>query len=171
MNDEQFDEFAELVATVSPSLRRLALALTGDAHRSEDAVQATLERLFLAWPRLAVRDPVAYARSALVRQVATERRRAWWRREVSVDVLPEPSPTGVGHDDRMVLLDHLARLPTRQRHTVVLRYLEDLPVVEVARLLGCAEGTVKRAAYDGLRTLRAELEHDHAQDCHHEEMT
>ncbi|WP_209020714.1 sigma-70 family RNA polymerase sigma factor [Nocardioides sp. 1609] len=164
MHDEHLAGFAEVVAAVSPSLRRLALALTGDPHRSEDAVQATLERLFLAWPRLRVRDPAAYARAALVRQVATERRRAWWRREISVEVLPETTLTGADHDGRLVLLDHLAALPQRQRHTVVLRYLEDLPVAEVATLLGCTEGTVKRAAHDGLRTLRAVLEQDRNHD-------
>lgn len=153
------DDFAELVAAVTPSLRRLALGLTADPHRAEDAVQATLERLFLAWPRVSVRDPAAYARTALVRQVASERRLAWWWREVSTGSPPErPDREGAGVEERLVLLEHLARLPERQRHTVVLRHLEDLSVAEVADLLGCTEGTVKRASYDGLRSLRASLE-------------
>jgi RNA polymerase sigma-70 factor, ECF subfamily len=43
-------------------------------------------------------------------------------------------------------------LPRRQAQVVALHYLED-PVVEVARLLGCAEGTVKTLATTGVDDL------------------
>jgi RNA polymerase sigma-70 factor (sigma-E family) len=155
------EEFVDFVAATLPGLRRLAWSLVGDRHRSEDALQATLERLYLAWPRIEIRDPVAYARAALVRQVAEERRRMWRRREVSAGSVPDYVPTERALADvvadRVLLLELLAQLPPRQRHTVVLRYLEDLPVAEVATLLRCTEGTVKRAAHDGLRSLRAAL--------------
>ncbi len=39
----------------------------------------------------------------------------------------------------------------------MLRYCEDLPEAEVARLLGCTVGTVKVHAHRGLRALRALL--------------
>jgi DNA-directed RNA polymerase specialized sigma24 family protein len=107
--------FAEFVAATLPGLRRLAWGLVGDRHRAEDAVQATLERLYLAWPRLEVRDPVAYARAALVRQIADERRRAWWQREVSTGSVPdrgeiEPA-LGDVVADRSQLLELLSQLP------------------------------------------------------------
>lgn len=153
--------FAEFVAATLPGMRRLAWSLVGDRYRAEDAVQATLERLYLAWPRLEVRDPVAYARAALVRQVADEGRRVWRRREVSAGSVPDHVAMERALEDvvadRSLLLALLAQLPPRQRHTVVLRYLEDLPVAEVATMLRCTEGTVKRAAHDGLRSLRAAL--------------
>ena len=49
------------------------------------------------------------------------------------------------------------RLPTRQRAVLVLRYYEDLPEAEVARLLGLPLGTVKSLAHRGLARLRGEL--------------
>ncbi len=162
------EEFGDFVVATLPGLRRLAWSLVGDRARAEDAVQATLERLYVAWPRLEVRNPAAYARTTLVRQVVDERRRAWWQRERSVGSVPDGSHSTSGFDDdvadRLLLLDLLAALPPRQRHAVVLRYLEDLSVAEVATLLGCTEGTVKRAAHDGLRSLRIALTEVEATD-------
>jgi DNA-directed RNA polymerase specialized sigma24 family protein len=40
---------------------------------------------------------------------------------------------------------------------VILRYLCDLPVADVAQVLGCSEGTVKSRTHHGLRALRAVL--------------
>ena len=49
---------------------------------------------------------------------------------------------------------NLTRLPRQQRTVLVLRYFEDLPETEVAKLLGCSSGSVKTHAHRGLRTLR-----------------
>jgi RNA polymerase sigma factor (sigma-70 family) len=51
----------------------------------------------------------------------------------------------------------LGTLTPRQRAMVVLRFLEDLPVAEVAGLLGVAEGTVKSQTARGVEALRAVL--------------
>jgi RNA polymerase sigma-70 factor, ECF subfamily len=48
-------------------------------------------------------------------------------------------------------------LPRRQAQVVALHYLEDLSVVEVARVLGCAEGTVKAHLHTGRETLAQRL--------------
>ena len=51
----------------------------------------------------------------------------------------------------------LAGLPPQQRAAVVLRHLEDLPVAEVAALLGIAAGTVQSQTARGVQALRAVL--------------
>jgi RNA polymerase sigma factor (sigma-70 family) len=56
-----------------------------------------------------------------------------------------------------VLWSAVRRLPARQRAVLVLRYHEDLPEAEVARLLGLPLGTVKSLAHRGLARLRGEL--------------
>jgi Sigma-70, region 4 len=45
-------------------------------------------------------------------------------------------------------------LPDRQRVAVVLRHVADLPIAEVASVLGCPPGTAKSHMSRGLRRLR-----------------
>ena len=59
--------------------------------------------------------------------------------------------------DGLVLWSAVRCLPARQRAVLVLRYHEDLPEAEVARLLGLPLGTVKSLAHRGLARLRGEL--------------
>jgi RNA polymerase sigma factor (sigma-70 family) len=56
-----------------------------------------------------------------------------------------------------VLWSAVRCLPARQRAVLVLRYHQDLPEAEVARLLGLPVGTVKSLAHRGLARLRGEL--------------
>ena len=57
----------------------------------------------------------------------------------------------------MVLWQAVQVLPPRQRAVLVLRFHEDLPEAEVARLLGLPLGTVKSLAHRGLARLRDRL--------------
>ena len=54
----------------------------------------------------------------------------------------------------------ITTLPPRQREAVVLRYLADLPLADVAEAMGCALGTVKATLHQALGSLRVELEED-----------
>ncbi|MGL5819165.1 MAG: SigE family RNA polymerase sigma factor [Phycicoccus sp.] len=166
--DPDFVAFAEAAIT---RLRPLAHAVARDPHRADDLVQTTLERMYAAWPRVrrTVDDPMAYARTVLVRALVSEQRRAWRSREVLDGRLDEQScregVRDVHADDesltwatRLDLRQALARLPVRQRTAVVLRHLEDLPVEVVADLMDCAPGTVKSTTSAGLAALRTHLD-------------
>jgi DNA-directed RNA polymerase specialized sigma24 family protein len=59
--------------------------------------------------------------------------------------------------DGLVLWSAVRRLPAKQRAVLVLRYHQDLPEAEVARLLRLPLGTVKSLAHRGLVRLRTEL--------------
>jgi RNA polymerase sigma-70 factor, ECF subfamily len=48
-------------------------------------------------------------------------------------------------------------LPSRQRQAVALFYLEDWPVAEIARFLGCTETTVRGHLHRGRATLARRL--------------
>lgn len=155
------DDFTAYVTAGAGRLRRTAYLLCGDWHRAEDIVQTALVRLYASWSR--IHDPTAvdaYTRQVIVRVFLDERRRSW-RRELPTERLPDAAvPESHAVEDRMVVVAALARVPARQRAVLVLRFWEDLPVTETARLLGCSEGTVKSQTSRGLAHLRAALARD-----------
>jgi RNA polymerase sigma factor (sigma-70 family) len=65
---------------------------------------------------------------------------------------------GPGRRDELLAVQAaIRRLPARQRAVLVLRYHEDLPEREVARLLRIPVGTVKSSANRALTRLRRDL--------------
>jgi RNA polymerase sigma-70 factor (sigma-E family) len=154
----EFDErFVAYVRERGDHQLRVALLLTGDWHAAEDLVQASLVKLYRAWPRLDTEtDLDAYLRRIMV-NVHRSWWRARWRRETPAAVLPDLA-SGEDIADRQalgaVVRAALARLPRQQRAVLVLRHCEDLPEAEVAEILGCSVGTVKTHAHRGLRALR-----------------
>lgn len=158
MSPEHEREFREFVAARSAALLRTAYFLTGDAHRAQDLLQTALLACARRWGRIRDREqPEAYVRRALHRHQVN-----WWRaRARRPETLVASTPErAVGHDhatDTVVrhgLIEALRTLPPRQRAVVVLRYYEDRPEAEVARLLDISLGTVRSQAAKALAKLR-----------------
>ncbi len=154
-------EFTEFVRARSGALLRTAYLILGDHALAQDLVQEALTKVYLAWPRIQKREGVeAYARVVVVNTAISWKRRKGWHNEQPVDELPE-SVDGVdeGPEERLAVWRTLLTLPPRQRAALVLRFYEDLSVAETARIMGCAEGTVKSQVSQGIARLR-ELGHD-----------
>ena len=150
-DDGSFDEFMRLS---SPRLLRLAWLLTGGASTAEDLVQETLERVYVAWPRIEPGGTHNYARRILINLHTDSHRRRW--RETTTAEIPE-----LGRPDRsedVTLADQLtaalAQLPVRERQCVVLRHHVDLSERDVADALNISTGTVKSSTSRGLARLR-----------------
>jgi RNA polymerase sigma-70 factor (ECF subfamily) len=61
------------------------------------------------------------------------------------------------NDDAVVLAAALRRLPTHQRIAMVLFYVLELPVAEIAAQTGVPVNTVKVRLFRGRQTLAAQL--------------
>jgi RNA polymerase sigma-70 factor (sigma-E family) len=148
-------EYIEYVTARLPALRRLAYVLSGDAHRADDLVQQTITALFVRWRKIrTVAHLDRYVRSMLVHTFIDERRLAWAKVRLFHEIPEQAAPVDHGFEDRTVLHAALAQVPRRQRAVLVLRFIYDLSVSEVAESLGCSEGTVKSQTSRGLTTLR-----------------
>jgi RNA polymerase sigma-70 factor (sigma-E family) len=149
-------DFADFVNGRFTALQRFGYLLTGNWHSAEDLVQASLAKVW--FHRRSLRSSSAmesYARTVMVNTNAQ-----WWRRkwkgETPTETLPEPAAPSAFTtvDDRDRLLRALATLPRRTRAALVLRFFEDLPHAEIAKIMGCSIGTVKSTVSRGLARLR-----------------
>jgi RNA polymerase sigma-70 factor (sigma-E family) len=153
--------FEAFAADAVDTLFRTGCLLTGDASEAEDLVQETFLQVARRWRRVAVMDhPVAYARQILINlAVDGARRRSRQQAELQpAGSQPELPDEGAARalrqiDDLAEFRWALARLAPRERTVLVLRYWADLPVAEVAGILGCSEGTVKSTASRGAARL------------------
>ncbi|MFC4854788.1 sigma-70 family RNA polymerase sigma factor [Actinophytocola glycyrrhizae] len=64
------------------------------------------------------------------------------------------APADAGPGERLALRAALLAVPPGQRAVLVLRYVADLSVEQVAETLGCTAGTVKSQTARGLAALR-----------------
>lgn len=110
-------------------LLRLAYLLTGSRETAEDLVQSAFAAAQPRWQQIA--DPPAYLRRSVVNLAKDGQRREFRRRRL---LRPETEPiTAIPEVDESWAT--IRRLPAHQRAVVVLHYYEDLPLVEIGRLL------------------------------------
>ena len=148
------------------SCRRLVVQLygvVGDLGEAEDLVQEAFVRAAAAGRRFARVDNA----EAWLRTVAVNLHRNRWRKvrnfgRVRVEVPRSADPPAL--EEHVAVIEALRQLPPQQREVLALHYLADLPVVEIADLLGIAEGTVKSRLSRGRAALALLLseEVDHA---------
>ncbi|WP_309650070.1 SigE family RNA polymerase sigma factor [Nocardioides sp.] len=150
-------EFSDFFLARGPALRRTAYLIVRDWHTAEDLTQQAFVKLYSAWPRVRRDSAEAYARKVVVNQCLSHLRRH--RPEAPTEHLPDRTgPVDPAQQDSPLDLGAaLALLAPRQRAIVALRFLDDLPVSEVAAALGIAEGTVKSQTSRALDTLRTHL--------------
>lgn len=151
------EEFVEFAEAAYPRLRRTAFLLCGDWHMAEDLAQMTLEKVFVSWRKIRRQDAVhAYAHRTLV-NTCLSHKRLKHTRELVTGWFPERATEAAAPETRIVVLDALATLPPRTRAVVVLRYWADLSVEQVADVLGCSPGNVKRLSANAMDKLRTVL--------------
>ena len=149
-------DFAEFYAARFRPLTIQLYGYVGDLAEAQDLMQEAFCRALMRWSKVsAFEDPEGW-----VRRVATNLAHSRWRRikrsfEVfgggRPPILPGPSPEHVD------LVAALLSLPDNQRRAVVMYYLGDMPVSEIASVVGAAEGTVKSWLHRGRTALAKQL--------------
>jgi RNA polymerase sigma-70 factor (sigma-E family) len=155
MRAEDEQEYVEYVSARLPVLHRAAYLMCGDGHRADDIVQATITSLYRHWRRARAADSIdAYVHRMLMRKHLDEKRRGWARVRLVADPPERHAPTVASVEEREDLRVLLGQLPPAQRAVLVLRFVCDMSVQEVAAVLRCSPGNVKSHTARGLATLR-----------------
>ena len=159
-HDRRADKDADFSAYMSArqaALYRTAYLLAGDHATAEDLLQNAFAKLYLSWDKVRDREALdGYVRRIMVNENNSLWRRAWKRKEVTTDTIPDYVGVADRHDhgERSALWEFVQTLPRKQRAVVVLRYYEDLSEAEVADILGISVGTVKSQSSRALAALR-----------------
>lgn len=151
-----------------------AYLLTGDLRDAEDLVQDALVKTMVRSRSGVDLDAAeAYVRRAVLTTfVDRHRRLRRWRDAVPrlgyESTLPVPD-TGDRVTAQLDVRAALATLPRRERACVVLRYYDDLPLADIADVLGVSVGAVKRYLSTGTHRLEGLLGPVHGRAARDEE--
>jgi RNA polymerase sigma-70 factor (ECF subfamily) len=130
--------------------RSLAVAF-GDAALAEELAQDAFTRALASWRRVGrMERPAGWVYVAALRAGRRKRRDLVADEAHAPDIAPAVTQA-------LDLHDAIARLPRRQRTALVLRFLADLPLADVALAMGCAVGTVKSTLHAALARLGEDL--------------
>lgn len=140
-------DWEALVTQNENRLYRAALAILGDPHEAEDAVQDAFVRYLEKAPD-GLENPPAWLMRVLVNGCKSRLRLAWRRVGPLPDTLPAPGP------EEREELEELFSLPPEDRAVIHLHYFEGWSTGEIAQMMSCRPGTVRSRLFRARERLK-----------------
>ena len=143
-----------------PRVARTVHHIVGDRARAEELTQDAFLEVLRHWRTVSDYDrPDLWLRRVAIRKAQRERHRGWRRTALErlsapgtvVDAPPTPAPE---------VLEAVRRLAPGQRAVVVLFYLEDRPMAEIAEILGIKQSTGWSQLHTARKHLAAALDQE-----------
>lgn len=167
--------FRELVERCQEPIFQLAIELTGDWDDAEDLSQQVFIKAYHALPRFRGEAKIMswLYRIMVNTHIGTSRKEQaqGWRvnPSSSSNDYPQPEPyiTNAPEDDPETqtaashMQEHITQalqvLAPQQRSVFIMRHYHDLPLKEIARILGLSVGTVKSQLFRAIHRMQKEL--------------
>ena len=139
---------------------------TGNHHDAEDLTARTFHRAMRHFPRYVDRGAPF---SAWLYRIAHNVVANWHRdrsrqRVISLEDIPVPAvkredPAAIAQekDQQEELLEAVRRLPADRQQLLVMKFVEQMSNIEIARVMGRTEGAIKSLYHRTLVALRADL--------------
>lgn len=156
------EAFADLIAVMEKPLLYYATSLTGSQDAAFDVLQDVWLKVVRGIHKL--KDPGSLKPwlYAITHGVAVDRIRRDYKRDKAEQTeldqslgIEDPS---FDEEDAAAIHDALSRLGVKHREVLVLHFLQDLSIVEIANVVGCSEGTVKSRIHYAKRQMKQILE-------------
>jgi RNA polymerase sigma factor (sigma-70 family) len=146
--------FETVVSQHGSTVLRVCRAVVGP-DAADDAWSETFLAAMRAYPELPPGSNLEAWLVTIAHHKALDQARAANRRAVPTDRVPErPSRLGRPGGWETDLWADLQQLPHKQRQTVAYHYLAGLPYADIAEIVGGTPEAARRAAADGIATLR-----------------
>jgi len=170
---EGLRDFDSVVRLHRPRIFRFMLASLGDREVAENLTQDCFLKAYQARDQFrgsaSVGTWLMQIAANLIRDHEGSNRLKFWRRMLGgVDVgeignwIPDqqcsPEARVLAREQVQAIWSAVASLSERQRTVFLLRFVEDLEILEIAAIAGMKEGTVKTHLFRALQVVRARLE-------------
>lgn len=157
--------FTALVIKYREAVYRIARRMLRSHEEASDVAQEVFIRVHRALPRFEARSSLKTWLYRITVNLSLDRSARGSRyvlsglRELGWEPASEPDPASTAVDKELGRMIRAAvdALPPRQRAMMQLRLYQDLPYAEIARIMGCAEGTVKATMFAAMAKLRKSL--------------
>jgi RNA polymerase sigma-70 factor (ECF subfamily) len=153
--------FEDLIAVMERPLLYYAASLTGDQDSGLDVLQDSWIKAFRGIHKL--RDPGSLRPwlYAIVHGIAIDRIRQRYSREnaeqAQLEDFQEADEPSFAEEDAAALHRALGEIGVRHREVLVLHFIEDRSIAEIASVVGCSEGTVKSRIHYAKRAMKERL--------------
>jgi len=172
-------DFESLVREHRPRIFRFLLASLRDTETAENLTQDCFVRAFKARDQFRGESKLGtcsfgtwlmHIAANLVRDHEASSRLKFWRRRLRSDVDPNelsdwipdqqksPEALALAKEQMEAIWRAAASLSERQRTVFLLRFVEDMDLLEIAAVTGMKEGTVKTHLFRAVQSVRLGLE-------------
>ena len=145
--------FERIVAGHGATVLRVCRAVLGRAD-ADDAWSDTFLSAFKAYQDLPPGANIEAWLVTIAHRKAIDITRSIARRAVPVGEVPEIPALGGAEARDHDLADAVSHLPAKQRQVIAYHYLAGLPYAEIGSIIGGSPDAARRAAADGIATLR-----------------
>ncbi|SPE38859.1 RNA polymerase, sigma-24 subunit, ECF subfamily [Candidatus Sulfopaludibacter sp. SbA3] len=164
-----FEDFDELVRVYWPRVFRFALASLRDYDAAQTVAQDCFYKAHRSRPHFrgdsSLNTWLMQIAVNLVRDHLRNRRLQFWKRSEALDPAARWTPDGQLSPEASAVVREKVQevwraasgLSERQRTVFLLRFVEDMDLLEIAAATGMAEGTVKTHLFRALQAIREHL--------------
>jgi RNA polymerase sigma-70 factor, ECF subfamily len=153
--------FEDLIAVMERPLLYYAASLTGNPDSGLDVLQDVWIKVFRGIRNLKDPGSVRSWLYSITHGIAVDRIRKNYAREraegVQLEDFQEAEEPSFADEDAAAIHEALSEIGVKHREVLVLHFLEDLSVAEIAEVVGCSEGTVKSRMHYAKRAMKRVL--------------
>jgi RNA polymerase sigma-70 factor (ECF subfamily) len=171
IRDEAGSDFESVATTHRGRVVRFIFASVRNRETAENLTQECFIRAYKAWERFRgdanAGTWLMGIAANLIRTHEASQRLKFWRRALNdsegvLEWVPDgqtsPEELAAAREQVAAIWKAAARLPERQRTVFLLRFVEDMKLLEISAVTGMKEGTVKTHLFRALKTVRSALE-------------
>lgn len=159
------EDFARFFVCWEPQVRRYLIWLEGDSSVIDDAAQETMVSAYRYWKKVSELEQPRGWLFKVAGQRLADARQAREKLGVSTDpsalsgsAEPRVNDEFSVRDDRLAILDAVRKLPSQQATAIALQCQYDLPLNEIADIMGISTGSVKTHLHHARKSLQLLLD-------------